>query len=51
VARVEALATKWEAADGEPVSNEGLAILNTVNRLGRDLRAALDTPATEGGES
>ena len=44
LAHVEALAERWEAEDGEAATARDLTALNTINRLGSDLRAALAGP-------
>lgn len=44
--RVKALADQWAAADGEPATGHDLTVLTVTNRLGRQLRAAV-----EGGRS
>ena len=48
VERVKALAEQWEAEDGEAATAMDLTVLNTINRLGSDLRAALADP--DGGD-
>lgn len=42
IKRVEALAVRWEEADGEPVSVDGVHRLCIANRHGRELRLALE---------
>jgi FMN phosphatase YigB (HAD superfamily) len=44
LAAVEALADRWEAADGEPARCCDLAIMNACNAHGRAVRAALEGP-------
>lgn len=42
LAPIRALAEQWADADHEPLTRDGLTVLTVTNRLGRDLRAALD---------
>lgn len=47
LAPIRALADEWADADHEPLTRDGLTVLTVTNRLGRDLRAALDATGAD----